>query len=666
MAPSWAEPPYTVLGAVVGAALSGAAVGYFVGREQERLRAKDAEVKIFGGAKPSKGALCSSDAQLYNAAEADSDSAVRIRFVHINDVYSLQNLPQLRGLVQSVSEEIPAGNVVVTIGGDLLSPYPLAALDKGRGMVDVLLQCGVRYACLGNHEADVGMPALRARIEEWRSGGGVFLNTNIPDLLPDLGLPTFSRIVAFSRDNKCARRIGLLGVCTTDPGLYTPPADFGGALATAEECNESAYATAKRLMTEITTGEGEEEKDEEQEQVDAVVVLTHQDTEDDRKLAIKGRDVGIPLILGGHDHGECMEEWNGCALAKAGSDAHRAVVVDLVWPTPETTEPIVTMDFLGVDGYSRSWPVVQTCEKHMAKVHQLERLSGAVALVHFDANQPMMSSAKIRLKQTTMGTFLCTGLRDELEADCCLFDSGNIRGNKDYVEAETQKAINSFTLADLETELPWPSELTIITLLGSEVRDAIRWSRGHLPTEFGGFLQVDDGIIVQEDNQAEVTHVAGEPLDADRSYRVGIIHDSLTGMNGHPVFSALRKRLGKQIQPLDACRPSKILLLSQFARQAWTQMPSFENMDSAGKGFLTKQEVKAGYLVASAGRRPSVISSEADAQRGTDVFVGQMLSVSGNNGDKISREEYEQIFGSRLPRCRTPSPNRLDRSRTAP
>merc|ERR1712176_1632845 len=133
-----------------------------------------------------------------------------------------------------------------------------------------------------------------------------------------------------------------------------------------QECNDSAFEMAKRLMAEGMGGEADEEK----ESADAVVVLTHQDTEDDRKLAIKGRDVGIPLILGGHDHGECMEEWNGCSLAKAGSDAHRAVVVDLVWPTPECTEPEVTMDFLPVDIYSRSWPVVQTCEKHMAKVHQ--------------------------------------------------------------------------------------------------------------------------------------------------------------------------------------------------------------------------------------------------------------------------------------------------------
>lgn len=30
--------------------------------------------------------------------------------------------------------------------------------------------------------------------------------------------------------------------------------------------------------------------------------------------------------------------------------------------------------------------------------------------------------------RTTLGSFLCSALRDELEVDCVLFDGGNIRG----------------------------------------------------------------------------------------------------------------------------------------------------------------------------------------------------------------------------------------------
>eukprot|EP00913_Durusdinium_trenchii_P013702 g12865.t1 len=83
-------------------------------------------------------------------------------------------------------------NLIVSIGGDLLSPYPLSTLDKGRGMVDVMLESGVQFACFGNHEADVGLPALKKRLERWHERGGVWINTNMPDLLPELQLPSYA------------------------------------------------------------------------------------------------------------------------------------------------------------------------------------------------------------------------------------------------------------------------------------------------------------------------------------------------------------------------------------------------------------------------------------------------------------------------------------------
>ena len=37
---------------------------------------------------------------------------------------------------QDCSMGLRRENLVVSIGGDLLSPYPLSTLDKGRGMVE--------------------------------------------------------------------------------------------------------------------------------------------------------------------------------------------------------------------------------------------------------------------------------------------------------------------------------------------------------------------------------------------------------------------------------------------------------------------------------------------------------------------------------------------------
>lgn len=660
--------------AALAAAVAGVAVGYAIGRRDEKRKTKKSKRVSLNEECPespthhrqhaesfqrqSSESKSSADARVYEDAEKDEDYVVRIRFVHVNDIYTLQNLPQLRNLISSCGEEMPAGNVIVTVGGDVVSPYPLSALDKGRGMIDVLLKCGVRYACFGNHEADVSLEALKSRLQEWQSGGGVWLNTNIPDLLPEMGLPTHTTVTGFSKNHQLARRVAILGVCTIDQGLYTAPADFGGALETASSCNESAYAMAKQLwQLDLSTDDDDTPK----EPVDVVVALTHQDNEDDRQLAREGQEVGISLILGGHDHGENLEKVNGVVIAKAGQDARKAVVVDLVWRSSEQVQPEISYDLLPVEAYSRSWPVVRACERHMAKVHQLERLRGAVALMYFDKSMPLMSSKNVRKVQTSIGHLLCNGLRDELQVDCILFDSGNIRGNCDYPLPDAREAVLkhrsevrcAFTLADLETELPWTSEMTVVPMRGSQIMEAVAWSRSHLPTEFGGFLQADDGVWTKEDDQAAVTHIAGEPIDADESYRVGIIHDTLSGMNSHPTFQVVREQLGKNMPPLDACRPAKVLLLSHFARQAWTDMPSFTEIDTGRKGYLTLEEVRNAYLQANFDGEAT--SRTAEQEKGTEVFVKQMMALAGNASERLSQLEYGQIFGGQLPRCRSRS-----------
>ncbi|CAJ1403408.1 unnamed protein product [Effrenium voratum] len=110
-----------------------------------------------------------------------------------------------------------------------------------------MLESGVQYACFGNHEADVGLGALKQRLERWHERGGVWINTNMPDLLPELNLPSSASVVGLSKDGHNARQICLLGLCTKDPGLYNAPDDFGGAVYTAVECNECGLDTAKEL-----------------------------------------------------------------------------------------------------------------------------------------------------------------------------------------------------------------------------------------------------------------------------------------------------------------------------------------------------------------------------------------------------------------------------------
>ncbi|CAK8991260.1 3'-cyclic-nucleotide 2'-phosphodiesterase/3'-nucleotidase [Durusdinium trenchii] len=557
---------------LLATAVTSGAVGYWLGR-----RRRDPEPVTVESSKvepQDEQALW----MLRSKAEGDSGEVVRMRFVHINDVYIMDNLPKLRKLLDDCSYGLRRENLIVSIGGDLLSPYPLSTLDKGRGMVDVMLESGVQFACFGNHEADVGLPALKKRLERWHERGGVWINTNMPDLLPELQLPSYASVVGLSKDGHNSRQVCLVGVCTKDPSLYNAPDDFGGAVYTALDCNEAALQKSQTLMEAHV-------EDTEAQKVDAVVALTHQDLEVDIELAKKATAAGIYAVLGGHDHTEYAMSHNGCALLKAGMDAKNAAVMDLFWNTEDTVPCVDSFQLISLSKFTSSKAVYRSVEKHMRKVWKMEREK---ALVHLTVFQTLMSSKDIRKKQTTLGSFLCSALRDELEVDCVLFDGGNIRGDRDY-EPNPEHYLGSkwtFTLADLEQELPWSSEMVIIVLPGSQLSRAVQVSRT-VKLGSGGFLQTDGGIHV-DPTTSEVRCVGNETLDPSRIYRIGVMHASLAGMNDNPVFKEWSKT---HIMPQeDSGKPAKELLKKQFARRMWDKMPEFHEINVSKTGILSRED----------------------------------------------------------------------------
>ena len=52
----------------------------------------------------------------------------------VNDVYELENIPYLSGVMSVHSTD----NTITMLPGDFVAPSLLSSLDKGKGMVDML------------------------------------------------------------------------------------------------------------------------------------------------------------------------------------------------------------------------------------------------------------------------------------------------------------------------------------------------------------------------------------------------------------------------------------------------------------------------------------------------------------------------------------------------
>jgi len=477
-----------------------------------------------------------------------------VRIIAIGDVYSLANLPRLRTLVDHHRATAPADLFLVVLAGDFVAPSILSSLDSGRGMVECMKMVGVTHAIFGNHEDDISVDALRARVAEL---GAVWLSTNL-DFEPPLPK---SQVLTVGRV-----RFGLVGVVMTDPSSYRRPPFGGGTFVPA---NAAARTEAARLIHE--------------EGCACVIPLTHQPADEDRDLAREQRDPPFPLIIGGHEHVVILDQVESTKLVKAGSDAFHAAVIDLAWPAVaprygESDLPEVRIRIDDVAGYAEDEALRALVNVHMSTVRELE---GATLLEL--ALGRTLSSVGARAQQTSMGALVCNAVRDALGTDGCVINGGGIRGARTY-----DKRI---TYGDIKTEVPFDNEVVVATMPGRVLRAAIAVSRSLAPAESGSFLQVDDGITV--DAHGVLTAIGGAPLELDGAYAIAIVRNLLVGLDHIEPLVVWAREHPESIPPVGCGRETKQIIVEAFSIALWRTMGGFDAVDTDHDGFVTEADVFA-------------------------------------------------------------------------
>lgn len=522
---------------------------------------------------------------------AESSMPARLRIVAFNDVYTLENLPRMATLVREARAGVDL--LLVTLAGDFLAPSVLSSLDDGRGMIECLNAVGVTHVTFGNHEEDVPRAALALRMGELSA---VWLATNVR--FAERQLPTRDLVEV----GVGGPRVGLLGVVLVDPLVYRRP-PFGGVV---EDPQVAALRESRRLLDG-----GVDEK------CALVVLLTHQSVAADRDLA-RALHGTVPIILGGHEHTAFDETIDGTRILKAGSEAAKAQVVDVVWSDArdEKTRSI-SVRLVDVAPFAEDATVRAIVEKHMRPVHALERAT-LLAL----PPGTVLSSIGSRARQTSMGTLICSRLRDVLGAEACIFNGGGIRAAHDYRER--------FTYGDLEAEVPFDNEIDVVALPGAVLADAICTSRAQAPAESGAFLQVDDGITLAGD-QRSLLAVAHAPFDSARIYRVGVVRDLFLGLDRIEPLVRFAREHPERVPPVGSSRTPKELLVRSFSLELWRELGGFEVLDRDHDGRVTSGEIAAAIRFA-----------HPDASIGGAAQMVAELVVKALDADRdeaISRED---------------------------
>ena len=117
-----------------------------------------------------RGALCAGALCTVVPGGPASAEPVTLAIVHVNDLDRIDGTDDRGGVARlaAVVKEVRANtrNVLVTHGGDAISPSLLSSFDRGAHMIDLLNLVGVDAMALGNHEFDFTPAVTVARIAE--------------------------------------------------------------------------------------------------------------------------------------------------------------------------------------------------------------------------------------------------------------------------------------------------------------------------------------------------------------------------------------------------------------------------------------------------------------------------------------------------------------------
>lgn len=415
---------------------------------------------------------------------------LKLVILHLNDWDKMESAGKVASVIAAEKEAAKAEGalVLVTFGGDLISPSLMSGIDKGVHMIELAEQVGIQYATLGNHEFDLGDEVLKARIAEsdfkWISSnvtldGQPFPGVEGPQIIDMNGY-----------------KIGLLGLTTPDTTFLASPGP-GVAFADYTESATQAAAALKELGA------------------DFVIALSHGGETLERDLTRSVKD--LDLVLGGHDHLARIVYDGRDMTASSGSQgefiAKTTVLLDrvekrgkmrLIWSP--TFDLVATASAVPA-------PMVQAqVDEYTAALDRELGQEIGTAGVEMDTRR-----ASIRSQETAFGNLVADASRAATGADVAIANGGGIRGDTVY------PAGTPITRKLVLTELPFGNSTVKLEVTGAQLRAALEHGVSGIEDGQGRFPQVS-GMTYSFDASkpagsriVDVT-VGGQPLDDAATY----------------------------------------------------------------------------------------------------------------------------------------------------
>eukprot|EP01103_Thecamoeba_quadrilineata_P005178 TRINITY_DN15007_c0_g1_i1.p1 TRINITY_DN15007_c0_g1~~TRINITY_DN15007_c0_g1_i1.p1 ORF type:complete len:569 (-),score=101.84 TRINITY_DN15007_c0_g1_i1:104-1810(-) len=376
------------------------------------------------------------------------DSLDSINFLHFNDVYEVDGTgpnsrkggaARVSTLIHSLRLKDPS--IIVSFAGDMISPSLLSTSHQGKHMIELQNTLTLDFACLGNHDFDMGVDVLLARIQEskftWLNSNMYLTQLSLKGKQKKILLPGTTENIVLERRLPLSGRLVRIGVF----GLVY---DFLGSTK-----NRTSLVVNDPHLVAV-----EQIKKLKKQNVTMIVALTHLTWRNDCLLSRE--NPGIDLILGGHDHSSMLNTQCGRApVVKSTSDWRDVWTIQASFT--KTNE--VLFRFLNQpiteESFVKDVDVVEVVERYKKAAGITSELI-AVAKVDFDTTR-----RSLRSRETNAGNLVAESIRLAFSADVGFTNAGSIRSGPVF------KSGHKFTREELMRLVPYGNSVFAVRVNGS-------------------------------------------------------------------------------------------------------------------------------------------------------------------------------------------------------
>jgi 2',3'-cyclic-nucleotide 2'-phosphodiesterase (5'-nucleotidase family) len=466
---------------------------------------------------------------------------VSLTIVHVNDLSRAEEIAGRGGIARLaalIARERAGGRaVIVTHGGNAISPSLLSGFDHGAHMIELLNRLGIDVMAVGNHEFDFGPAVLAERAREAHfpllvANARAAANTPLAGTLPTW----IEEVGGF--------KIGFMGLTREDTPLVSKP---GPVLFLPP------LRVAKEMAAALRAGGA-----------DLVIALASLDRAEAQALVKSGV---VDLVLGSSDEILSASYDGRTVFAASAPQANNVVILDLHLerrdielagkPAVNAAAGEVVLDDLAPTittrfVWSPNFRTVDTARIEPdpalldAVQDDLERLSGhlrervGVAAVDIDTRAVSLLSG-----ETVFGSLVTDAMRWATGADVALLNSGAIRGDRQYA------AGTSLTQRDILQELPFQDQVVVLRVNGGQLELALENGFSEIERDSGRFPQLS-GMVAEYDPKLPPGQrllnltVGGKPVAEDAMYRLATIQFVAAGGDGYRVLARAERVIAEK------------------------------------------------------------------------------------------------------------------------